>query len=98
MYSNSEWKRKLYAFSYACTKWGVDRDQTDRMNRAIEAARSIDTQLYEFCKQTAEVNCLRHLQEMRNNRHPRDDELKKAWHQWVPQNIRMRHPQKGAEL
>ena len=50
MYSNSEWKRKLYAFSYACTKWGVDRDQTDRMNRAIEAARGIDTQLYEFCQ------------------------------------------------
>ena len=59
MYSNSEWKRKLYAFSYACTKWGVDKDQTDRMNKAIEAARGIDTQLYEFCKQTAEVNCLK---------------------------------------
>ena len=98
MYSNSEWKRKLYAFSYACTKWGVDRDQTDVMNRSIANVRGVDSQFYEFCKYTAEQACLKHLQDMRNNRHPRDNELKKAWHQWIGQDIPMNHPQTGAKL
>ena len=97
MYSNSEWKRKLYAFSYACTKWGVDKDQTDAMNRSISSARGIDSQLYDLCKHTAEVSCLKHLQEQRK-RHPRDNELKKAWHQWIPQSIPMNHPQTGSKL
>lgn len=97
MYSNPEWKRKLWAFSRACTKWGVDEDQTNRMNVSIMKAHGIDTELYDFCKYTAELSCLKHLQDMRQ-RHPRDNELKKAWHQYISQDVPMKHPQKGYEL
>ena len=97
MYSNPEWKRKLWAFSNASTKWGCNKDQTDRMNVSIQNANVIDADLYELCKHTAEIHCLKHLQDMRG-RHPRDDELKKAWHQFIPINIPMKHPQTGHQL
>jgi len=97
LFSNPEWKRKLWAFSRACTKWGVDEEQTNRMNRSIQSAHGIDQELYKFCKFTAERHCLTYLNDMRN-RQPRDAELKKAWHQHIGQDVRMTHPDKGYEL
>lgn len=97
MYSNPEWKRKLWSFSNACSKWGVDQDQINRMNVSIMNAHTIDADLYKMCKYTAEMQCLKDKQTT-IGRHPRDDELKKAWHQYIPVNIPMMHPQKGYEL
>ena len=97
MYSNPEWKRKLWSFSNACSKWGVDKDQIDRMNVSIMNAHTIDADLFKMCKYTAEVQCLKAKQDA-IGRHPQDDELRKAWHQYIPVNIPMTHPQKGYEL
>lgn len=97
MYNNPDWKEKLIHFSKAATKWGCDKEQTDRMNASIKNAHLIDAELYRHCKYTAELYCLQFLQKERG-RHPRDDELKKAWHQFIPVNIPMKHPQQGHEL
>ena len=97
MLGNNEWKGKLWAFSNACTKWGADKDHTDRMNDKIMKAHCVDTVLYDFCKYSAELQCLKYLQDIRQ-RHPRDDELRKCWHQFIPQGVNMKHPQKGYEL
>ena len=97
LFSNHEWKQKLWSFSRACSKWGVDDDQTNRMNRSIMSAHTIDSELYAFCKYMAEQSCLKHLQEMRQ-RHPRDNELKKEWHRYISQSVPMTHPQGGYQL
>ncbi len=91
------WKNDLWNFSSACTAWGMPKEETDKMNGFIQRTFNTDTTLYALCKYSAEKYCLSNLKSMRN-RNPRDDELKKAWHQRIPQHIRMKHPEKGYQL
>ena len=91
------WKDELWNFSAACTAWGMPKDETDKMNGFIQKTFKHDTELYEWCKYSAELYCLDSLKKQRS-RLPRDNELKKAWHQRIPQHIRMKHPHKAGVL